>query len=110
MNSIAKIGDKVKCINDKSTCLRFGKIYTVKEDCQQYDAYYFEEEPGGWHYDRFELVERSEPITLRPAKMAGKQDRIATEPDLSNWQSWANNKPGECVCGILRTTCEYHRS
>lgn len=29
--------------------------------------------------------------------------------DISNWRAWANNKPGECGCGIKIEMCDYHK-
>lgn len=32
-----------------------------------------------------------------------------TTPDVSDWRAWVHNVPGECVCGIPRERCDYHR-
>lgn len=29
--------------------------------------------------------------------------------DVSDWQYWQHNRPGECVCGIPKERCDYHR-
>jgi hypothetical protein len=29
--------------------------------------------------------------------------------DLSDWRTWAHNRPGECKCGVPKNVCDYHR-
>jgi len=54
--------------------------------------------------------ERNELRIVGSMNHRADDDVFATDPrkDPSNWQAWANNKPGECPCGILRSQCKYH--
>lgn len=28
---------------------------------------------------------------------------------MDDWRAWRNNRPGECVCGIQKQMCSYHK-
>ena len=35
---------------------------------------------------------------------------LLDDPGNKNeWRSWRNNRPGECVCGMLKSLCVYHK-
>jgi hypothetical protein len=97
---------KVKCINNAGMERRLtaGKVYEVLGVGH---AVY--EVMGDWQGEvirpykhRFEVVEEVSPITL-------KSPQVATVTDISDWRTWQHKAPGECVCGIPRTQCDYHR-
>lgn len=51
---------------------------------------------------------------LRDAFNEAKQE-LESKPeepkpvDLTDWRTWAHNKPGDCPCGIAKANCEFHR-
>lgn len=49
-----------------------------------------------------------EIVNEKPVVLA---QAVVVEPkvDLSDWRTWAHNRPGDCPCGIARTVCDYHR-
>lgn len=57
----------------------------------------------------FTKVQRYIPKQDSVTRMNAADDRVFGK-DLSDWRVWANNKPGECPCGILRSSglCKYH--
>jgi len=34
---------------------------------------------------------------------------VAETKDLPEWKIYRNDRHGECACGIVRSTCDYHR-
>jgi hypothetical protein len=45
----------------------------------------------------------SDPPTLRSGIAPSK------EVDISDWKVWRHKAPGECVCGIPKQVCSYHK-
>jgi hypothetical protein len=48
----------------------------------------------------------------KPFKESSKtlnQVKPPIEDQSDDWRAWANNKPGECPCGIIRHLCTYHK-
>ena len=52
-------------------------------------------------------------IAVANAVFVGEPPKLDLIPnhksDISDWKSWAHNKPGDCPCGISRKMCDYHR-
>lgn len=43
------------------------------------------------------------------ATQVQQETKISKDLDLSDWRSWTNKVPGECVCGMPKDTCDYHK-
>lgn len=43
------------------------------------------------------------------------QDKLEKEKvgdkkkEVDDWRGWRHNRPGDCVCGIVKAQCDYHR-
>jgi hypothetical protein len=55
--------------------------------------------------DRFQPLDEEAPITL-PAQAVSQ---ATPSQDISDWRAWQHKAPGECVCGIPKSQCDYHR-
>ncbi len=71
--------------------------------------------PPGYRYltvsMRDSLNKADATPTLRQFKAAAPIESVPTSPaaNVNNWRAWSHNVPGECACGIQRSTCTYHR-
>ena len=94
-----------ECIDNSAATafLTVGKTYEVKEHpsnptrfiLTKDDAGETSDTDCGWMKSRFKVVS-SLPIASSNAS------------GLDDWRKWANNRPGECACGILKSLCNYH--
>jgi hypothetical protein len=62
----------------------------------------------------YEAIPRGSQGQFTPisAVATSKVSIARTEPkevDVSDWKTWRHNVPGECVCGIPKERCTYHR-
>jgi len=54
----------------------------------------------------------SSPAKIKPVQgkfATSKDDKKSQSKDISNWQTWAHNRNGDCACGITKSICSYHR-
>ncbi len=98
----SKVPFKVKCMDDGGMQgLTEGNTYTVVEETENAEGdltYRLDGIPGRmFRRYRFVVVEETKPPTRTL--------------DLSDWKVWRDHglQPGECVCKIPRTQCDYHR-
>lgn len=57
----------------------------------------YAEMPNAWVLEQD--IQEQAPITKRSAVIN----------DMSDWRAWKHNVPGECVCGIRKEDCFYHK-
>ncbi len=67
------------------------------------------------HLGKLDLLFGAFRIQLNDKKISATEPKVvkAGEPvkevDLTDWRSWAHNKPNDCPCGIKKIDCEFHR-
>jgi len=54
-------------------------------------------------------IQNDPPTQRSPATCQESAVQVVVKADLSDWRTWAHNRPGDCPCGIARTMCDYHR-
>lgn len=72
---------------------------------------------GGFYYafktapETFDWLEILSPIEIaaKPKSVSVAATEIKSPVDINNWREWRHNIPGECVCGIPRNACTYHK-
>jgi hypothetical protein len=94
-----------ECIDNSAATafLTVGKTYEVTEHPSNPTRFILAKDDSGetsdtdcgWMKSRFKVVS-SLPTASSNAS------------DLDDWRKWANNRPGECACGILKSLCNYH--
>lgn len=101
---------RVICIDNGGgmKAVTIGKVYeVVSSDSRSYTIRDDKGMVGGFYKTRFHVVDDM-PASL-VAQAVSQPTRKEQEQDLSDWRVWQHKAPGECVCGIPRTACDYHR-
>lgn len=125
------IGDRVSFHSDIiSNKIVWGTIYGKDSYCgrPRYHVYRDDGMIGGAPNSGWFLLEKSiiASITTHSSQIPADVDIIPLTknytftnnkavtrktPDLSDWKTWRNStlQSGECVCGIIKKNCDYHR-
>lgn len=91
---------KVKCVDNymMEKRLTVGKVYEVlAQDASHYRIVCDDGAHCNANGTRF-VTEKAATQVVSPSSQ-----------EVSDWRAWQHKAPGECVCGIPKTACDYHR-
>lgn len=92
-----------KCVNCSKAW-----IYHYGWKCSKHNTTWFELFDQDNQYLTQSMRELTLPLPYNKEEI--KVTIVKKEFDISEWQAWAHNQPGDCPCGIKKDMCDYHAS